>query len=662
MELINSREKHLRYINEIKLGLVKSDEELGLLSELFASTSDPGFKEMEDKYIKFDFLKQRYEGLLDKGKATTINKIDMVVNGSNLGNPTYSTNIKTIDYLVANALAAYAVTVASSSEKTSIMNFLTHYYNPYGAYGSSKVFSDAGYKALPKNVSLKAWDPDLIMDFLSISYYNAINYLLKDGAYNPFSGPFDFALFQMAWKQRFNNEMKDYLKKRGETQDDYSDEESYITKGAKTNHDYFSDKEEEEEAKSYERGPEDEKLTVSPEYSGKQQSMSNDERIAYLGSKLSNTDKKYINAIYKYYTQKEGEGAEGAKKKTLDKVVSGDKKDKVSDKLLSFITSELGLSPLRDNNAAISGMSRMNGKIIELLKDPEFVKKMGLEKFQKSKITRTGLFKGIKEMKAGTMDKLEMLGLLSEASSFFGEDLSRNRKMLDKIRSVKSLSSELNETYDVEVKDLDQEIIGYLKYITESLYETGNILNELYKVHEGIKFEYPEVSEKIAELIPPVSNEVSRLIDKVNEVKKQMKPVLYNLDESKKKSEGELEEERLTNPDTKEFVRKRENFIGSHIYGEDLGGLGQMYVAYSYGEQFPAYLWYKNKWYHNSDNYILDDGSVNEPTNQHKVDMRPSQDTHGMSTYALNSMIKKFKSKHGLGDNIHTDVEPGEKN
>jgi hypothetical protein len=28
----------------------------------------------------------------------------------------------------------------------------------------------------------------------------------------------------------------------------------------------------------------------------------------------------------------------------------------------------------------------------------------------------------------------------------------------------------------------------------------------------------------------------------------------------------------------------------------------------------------------------------------------------------LNSMIKKFKSKHGLGDNIHTDVEPGEKN
>lgn len=676
MELINSKEKHLRFMNEVMLGLVKTDEELGLLSEAFTSTSDPGFKEKEEKYIKYPFLKQRYDKLLDKGKTTVINKIEIVVNGGNLGNPTYSASLKTIDWLVANALAAYAVTSASPSEKTSIINFLTHYYNPYGAFGGKKMFSDAGFKAIPKNVEIggKGWDNDTIMDFLSISYYNAINYLLKDGGYNPSpDNVFDFALFQMAWKQRFKNEMKDYLKRRGETEEDYSDE-SQIIKGAPTKDKYgaFADYDDEGEGDVYDSDPESEKQKIEPDYQGKYKSgkLTDEEKIAYLGSRLSKNDKDYINAWFEWYSKESGEGSAGAKQKIVDAITSGTEastqifapKDETdqSNRMYDYISNKLGVN----KNAATSHMSRMNERIIELIKDPEFIEKMGLGGFQKSKITRTGLFKGIKEMLERRMDKPQMLNFISEAKSFFNSDFASNKKMLGKIHNLNSIVKELNinEAYDVEVKDLDQEILGYLKYITESLYETGNILNELYKVHESIKFEYPEVSEKIAELIPPISEEVSSLIDKVNEVKKQMKPVLYNLDESKKKTEGELEEERLTNPDTKESVRKRENFIGSHIYGEDLGGLGKMYVAYSYGEQFPAYLWYKDKWYHNSDDYILDDGSVNEPTIQHKKDMRPSQDTHGMSTYALNSMIKKFKRKHGLGDNVHKDVEPGEKN
>jgi hypothetical protein len=678
MELINSREKYLRYLNEIKLGLIKTDEEKGLLSELFASTSDPGFKEKEEKYIKYPFLKQRYEGLQDKGKATAINKIDLVVNGANLGNPVYSQSLKTMDWLVANALAAYAVTGASPAEKTSIINFLTYYYNPYPTYSSGKAFSDAGYKALPKNVDMKAWPYDVLMDFISISYYNAMNYLLKDEAYNPSpDNVFDAMLFQFTWKQRFKNEMKDYLNRRGEVEDDYS-EESNITKGATTSQDYFSDKEEEDEFKSKQGMTGDETSSEEPgykdTYASRKKGLSNDEKIAYLGSKLGKTDQTYLNTWYKWYKMNSGQNGQEAKEKIVDSLTSGSEgaldvfapknNSDESKKLYDFVTKEMNLSPLKDNNAARSGMSRMKEKMEAFINDPEFIQKMGISGFQKSKITRKSLLKGTQKMKGGDMDESQMFEFIAEANNFFNSDFTSNRKMLDKIQKFNKLANEtgLNESYDVEVKDLDQEIIGYLKYITESLYETGNILNELYKVHEGIKFEYPEVSDKIAELIPPVSEEVSRLIDKVNEVKKQMKPVLYNLDESKKKVEGELEEERLTNPDTKEFVKKRQNFIGSHIYGEDLGGLGQMYVSYSYGEQFPAYLWHKDKWYHNSDDYTLDDGSVNEPTIQHKKDMRPSQDTHGMSTYALNSMIRKFKSKHGLGDNVHTDVEPGEKN
>lgn len=135
-----------------------------------------------------------------------------------------------------------------------------------------------------------------------------------------------------------------------------------------------------------------------------------------------------------------------------------------------------------------------------------------------------------------------------------------------------------------------------------------------------------------------------------------------NDDATVAESEDGLEEERIANTESKKDVDALKNFIGSHIYGEDLGDLEKMYVAYSYGEQFPAYLHYKGKWYHNTDYYMLDDGKINKPTEKHKKDMKPSKETHGMSTIGLQSLIRAFKKKHKLGDNTHTDVEPGEKN
>ncbi len=123
-----------------------------------------------------------------------------------------------------------------------------------------------------------------------------------------------------------------------------------------------------------------------------------------------------------------------------------------------------------------------------------------------------------------------------------------------------------------------------------------------------------------------------------------------------------MDEERITNPDAKEYVARRENFIGSHIWGENLNDLGLMYVAYSYGEQYPAYLWYKNKWFHNTDNYLLDDGTVNEFTKKHMEDMRPTRDTHGISGRFMQTMIKKFMKKHGIENLDHVSVEPGQKN
>lgn len=121
-----------------------------------------------------------------------------------------------------------------------------------------------------------------------------------------------------------------------------------------------------------------------------------------------------------------------------------------------------------------------------------------------------------------------------------------------------------------------------------------------------------------------------------------------------------IDEERITNKKAAEHVAKRENFVGSHTYGEDLGDLGQMYVAYSYGEQHPLYVWYKGTWYHNYEDYITD-GEINKWTKRHLSDLKPNVETQGRPTSFLKKLISKFKRAHGIGDNTHTDLEPGEK-
>ena len=123
-----------------------------------------------------------------------------------------------------------------------------------------------------------------------------------------------------------------------------------------------------------------------------------------------------------------------------------------------------------------------------------------------------------------------------------------------------------------------------------------------------------------------------------------------------------VDEERIANSDAMEFVKRRENFIGSHVFGEDLDELGLMYVAYSYNKDFPLYVWYKNKWYHNTDPYKLEDGSNNEFTEKHKEELRPSLDTIGLSTHFLKKMINDFMKDNNIDGITHKSVIPGEKN
>ena len=122
-----------------------------------------------------------------------------------------------------------------------------------------------------------------------------------------------------------------------------------------------------------------------------------------------------------------------------------------------------------------------------------------------------------------------------------------------------------------------------------------------------------------------------------------------------------LDEERITNKQAAEDVANRRNFVGSHTYGEDLGDLGLMYVAYSYGEVHSLYVWYDGTWYHNYEDYITPEGEINKWTKKHLADLKPNNETQGRPTSFLKSMIADFKRTHKIGDNKHTDLEPGEK-
>ena len=173
-----------------------------------------------------------------------------------------------------------------------------------------------------------------------------------------------------------------------------------------------------------------------------------------------------------------------------------------------------------------------------------------------------------------------------------------------------------------------------------------------------------------------------------------------------------FDEERIPNTEADESVNNLENFIGSHTYGEDIGGIGKLYVAYSYGEQHPLYVWidkhefqkmrpnetntkkhtikhdllhfYDNKklnnnktnkssekndkngsWFYNEKPYYIRDkkGKIkqNKWTQKHIKQLKPNERAQARETRYLQKLIKDFKNQHKVGSNNHTCLKPGEK-
>lgn len=130
-------------------------------------------------------------------------------------------------------------------------------------------------------------------------------------------------------------------------------------------------------------------------------------------------------------------------------------------------------------------------------------------------------------------------------------------------------------------------------------------------------------------------------------------------------NESEIDEERITNPDSVEFVKNKTNFIGSHIFGDRYANPSDendfIYVTYSYNYDNPIFLYFKKKWYENREPYYYDGEEVTQ-TEIHRDNMRPTDSTHTLSKEKMIKIINKWKKKRGIVEEPHTEVVPGEKN
>jgi hypothetical protein len=670
-----------------------------LIKEGVASIDDPNFDKMSKYYTRYNASKSLFNKLNDQEKVNVINYVDAVVNGGNreMRHPSQgfpSKSQDTITTMLATEIVRPNEEVdgwkPDSVNIQNMYNFLLKFYSPYSG-------SDSGIK---NNVSFRAAsqiphvDPQKVdIDIVIDSFTHAIKELLVDKKYDPNFAPFDYVFVNMAWRNDIDN-LSTKIKKRRNIG---------VDPMMKTG----EGDEEEEIDVTYTYGKSDPEMSL----------VSDSDKFKIILDQFNDDERKILQGFYNFIFS-ETRNEEQAATKLID--VMSDKDGDVSEiepddissnkskeGMYDFIAKEFNMENTERTYGYLKNLvSRLKPKMVSLFRNPRFKELMGIEDWSEKnlEILKGTGSKGKEWKKRKDLEKdLDVKSIESEfqpksgiAYDEFGKplpvddkgriipkskrniseimmecvfDIENNfRYRLSKINNnldkINKINYYLNEGYDVALKDLDQDIYQYLNNAVDGLEKANYMLNELEGVSNDIKFEYPEVSEKIAEFVNPLTEEIFNLLNKVKNVKKMIHPFLSE-STSKKKTEpddDQLEEERITNPESKNFVKNRENFIGSHIYGEDLGGLGKMYVAYSYGEQYPAYLWYNDKWYHNTSNYVLDDGTVNEPTNQHKIDMRPVQDTHGLSTFALNTMINKFKKKHGLGDNVHTDVEPGEKN
>ena len=144
-------------------------------------------------------------------------------------------------------------------------------------------------------------------------------------------------------------------------------------------------------------------------------------------------------------------------------------------------------------------------------------------------------------------------------------------------------------------------------------------------------------------------------------IRKRLFECIDEMSECNTMSEMTIDEERIPNDEAKEFVKNKQNFIGSHIFGEHFPN-GD-YLAASYGEQFPLFIFdsKEDAWYENGDEYMFNGESI-EQTKEHRELLRPSVKMHIKNLEWMLNKLNSIKKKNGIKELSHKSVFPGEKN
>lgn len=130
-------------------------------------------------------------------------------------------------------------------------------------------------------------------------------------------------------------------------------------------------------------------------------------------------------------------------------------------------------------------------------------------------------------------------------------------------------------------------------------------------------------------------------------------------------NEENLDEERLANSDIRPYVERKENFLGTHIFGEKIGeGENSGYVVCSYIKGNPIFIYYEklDKWFKNSDQFRdPESGEIIDQTDEHKELAQPNVKMNSRTTNQMLNILHNIMKKNGVANLEHSDVPPGEK-
>ena len=306
--------------------------------------------------------------------------------------------------------------------------------------------------------------------------------------------------------------------------------------------------------------------------------------------------------------------------------------------------------------------------------------------------TKDGGENSLKRLKEATIGKLKKNGIknpkiIKEFYSFITDLIKETI-----INDVKGIGDKSKENIKTIYERLFQEAMVNVSKISESEDEANKAKQSFFMRDNDLNI----IAASIKKFIKAKSREKSSIYSKMNldEAKKIMADLMKNLlienlvKEVDAEYDIDLDEERISNHDGSTKVNDKENFIGSQVFGEDIGEIGKesnwsngMYGVFSYGEQFPIYVYtnmpfqdqdgnIKNKdgkfrWFHNLEQYKFDidkDGEkeVMSSVEKHKELLKPNSQTHGLTTATLHGMINSFKKKNKIKELSHISILPGE--